>query len=185
MTYGEKGRRTKPRVNVLRGYPGNESTSYTRSAKPKLNEGIKSGQVISLDTNGQWILGCAQGHMPYIAFHDQSDPDVDSCGLLLGLSCAGDFVIETGYFDTTDTIAIDDPLIAGVSTLKGSLDKGTALYAETAAGSLAAIDILGFAQQGKQQVQAGTLTGGNRVRPSSMTRPKTSTPRRRSVRNIR
>jgi hypothetical protein len=158
MTYGEAGRRTKPRVNVLRGYGGNEPTSLTYSAKPKTDEAIKSGMVISIDSNGEWVKGCAAGDVPYIAYHDQSDTDVLSSQLLLGLSCAGDFEIETGYFDNTDTYVRDDVLIAGTSALVGSLDKGVALQSETLSNGASIVDVVGFVSKGKQQVQAGTTT---------------------------
>jgi hypothetical protein len=158
MTYGEKGRRTKPRVNVLRGYGGNEPVSLTYSAKPKLAEAILSGMVISIDVNGEWVKGATAGKVPFIAYHDQADTDVDSSGLLLGLSCAGDFEIETGYFDSTDTYARDDVLIAGTAGLLGSLDKGVALLGETIANGAALLDVVGYVTKGKQQVQAGTKT---------------------------
>jgi hypothetical protein len=141
MTYGEY-RRTKPRVNVLRGYEGNESRALTYSAEPTADEAIKSGMVISI-SSGKWVKGCAAGKKPYIAFHDQSDTDVQSSGLLLGLSCAGNYEIETGYYDVNDTYAQDDALIAGTSSLAGYLDK--------ASGITATADILGFVSNGGVQ----------------------------------
>ena len=39
-------KRDKPRVNVLRGYPGNETTALTRSLPFAV--GIKSGQAIAV-----------------------------------------------------------------------------------------------------------------------------------------
>lgn len=157
MTYGEKGRRTKPRVKVLRGYGGNEPTSLTFSAPVNASHtDIKSGMVISI-SSGQWVKGCAQNAVPYIAYHDASDTDVDSSGLLLGLSCAGDFEIETGYFDGTDTYVRDDAVIAGTAGLLGSLDKAAIMVGGAAAGGQGTIaDIVGFVTKGKAQVQAGT-----------------------------
>jgi len=154
----EQGRRTKPRLNVLRGYPGNESTSFTYSAKPKALEAIKSGMIISIDSNGEWVKGAAAGDVPYLAYHDQSDPDVLACQKLLGLSCAGNYEVETGYFDTTDTWNRDDVVIAGTSTLTGSVDKGVALLGETIANGAALLDVVGYVTHGKRQVQAGTIT---------------------------
>jgi hypothetical protein len=55
---------------------------------------ILSGQLISL-TAGAWVLGCLAGCEPFIAFADSTDTDVQSSGLLLGLSCAGQYKIET------------------------------------------------------------------------------------------
>lgn len=152
MTFGES-RRTKPRINVLRGYGGNETNVLTKDAVPKALEAILSGMIISLDTNGQWIKGCPQGSIPFWAFHDQSDPDVDSSGKLLGLSGLGDYEIETGHFKTSDTYTQGLPVVndAGVA---GTIKVGNAaINAETAIE-----DVVGFVTAGKRQVQAGTIT---------------------------
>src|SRR4051812_27876335 len=129
MTYGEY-RRTKPRVRVTRGYYGNEPLALTLSASPaNTTPGtIFSGMLISQDTNGNWVPGCAAGKTPYIAFHDDTDPDVLSSKLLLGLSCAGQFEISTGYYVRTD----------------GSFNKdGITLKASGTAGSLTLVDATG------------------------------------------
>jgi hypothetical protein len=79
--------------------------------------------------------------------------------LLLGLSCAGDFEIETAYFDNTDTIAEGSPFIAGTSALAGSLDLGTLANSGAA--------IVGFATRGgrhdttKTNSEGGTIAGPN------------------------
>jgi len=142
MTYGEY-RRTTPRLNILRGWAGNEPQSLTHSAKPKKDEAIKSGMAIVLDTNGEWVKATAsngEDKIPYFAYSDQSDTDVLSSGLLLGLSCLGDFEIQTPFFDTTpDTPwAHGDPVVLGATA--GTLDKG--------ASNLAAIHIVGHVTRG-------------------------------------
>lgn len=146
-------------MKVLRGYGGNEPTSLTLSAPVNASHtDIKSGMVISI-VSGQWVKGCAQNVVPFIAYHDASDTDVDSSGLLLGLSCLGNFEIETGYFDGTDTYVRDDALIAGTSTLIGFLDKAAIMVGSATAGGQGTLaDILGFVSKGKAQVQAGTKT---------------------------
>jgi len=106
-------RRSKPRINVLRGWPGNETTSLTFSAKPKTGEDIKSGMVIVLDTNGEWVKATytlANNKLVYWATADQSDTDVVSSGRLLGLSVAGTYEIQTAYFDSTQVYAENTPL---------------------------------------------------------------------------
>jgi len=111
----DHARRTLPRINVLRGWPGNETTSLTHTAKPKLNEGIKSGMVIVLDDNGQWIqatTSLSAKKLVYWATADQADTDVVSAGLLLGLSVAGNYEIQTPYYKT------DDVYTANPSALK-------------------------------------------------------------------
>lgn len=121
MQYGHVYR-TKPRINVLRGWPGNESTSLTWNATPKAAEGILSGMVICLDTNGQWIkatYALANNKLVYWATADQSDTDVISSGKLLGLSVAGNYEIQTAYFDPLQTYAENTPL--KVDTTAGQL----------------------------------------------------------------
>lgn len=156
MNYGEY-RRSKQRINVLRGYHGNESLAATRSAKPKASEGILSGMLISLDSNGEWIKGCPTTKEPYWAYHDQADTDVVSSGLLLGLSGAGQYIIETAYFDNGDTYANGDTLIVDGTT--GGVQKGAALGTETG-------DVLGIVQGARNTTtttnsEGGTLAGPN------------------------
>ena len=142
MTYGYYTR-TKPRINILRGFAGNEPQSITHSAKPKADEAIKSGMLIVLDTNGEWVKCDSASHgglVPYFAFQDQSDTDVQSSGLLLGISCAGEFELQTAYFDSTDVWAHGSPVIKGTGALVGSVDKG--------ASFLAAVETVGFASRG-------------------------------------
>lgn len=146
-TYGEY-RRSVPRVNVRRGYHGNETSGLTRTAKPKAAEAIQSGQLISLDSNGEWVKGVAAGKEPFIAFHDQSDTDVQSSGLLLGLSCAGDYVIETGWFVAASVYAEGTPLMAATGDDTGSVDVATDGYAGTS-------DIVGVVSHGGKQNVAG------------------------------
>ena len=106
-------RRIQPRLRVVRGYPGNEPSHLTLSAPVQagLAPGtIKSGMVISLADGagiqvGQkvWVLStgaagaAASGRTPYFAIADDTDTDVQASGKLLGLSCAGDFELQTGY----------------------------------------------------------------------------------------
>ena len=107
--------RAKPRVNVLRGYGGNETSSLSRSLIPTVT--IKSGQFIKATASG-WTLAVntdAPGAV-YVAYHDSDDPDVDSSGKLLGFSVLGRYELETGY-SKADTYAI-----------------GSSVYVDTVAG---------------------------------------------------
>lgn len=143
MTYGGY-LRTKPRINIKRGFAGNEPQSITLSATPKLNEGILSGMLIELDTNGQWVKSVTGGTantVAYFAFSDQSDTDVISSGKLLGLSCLGEFELQTGYFDATQTYAVGDPVVK--SATAGSVTKG--------ASFLSAIEVVGVVSQGAKE----------------------------------
>jgi hypothetical protein len=143
MTWGEY-RRAKPRLNVLRGFAGNEPQSLTHSAPPNIAEGsIYSGQVIILNSDGEWIkatLSNAAGKVVYFAYHDAiivngvitTDTDVKSSGLLLGLSSLGDFEIQTAYFDTGDTWHNGDPVV--VSATAGNVNQGAAFAATQVLG---------------------------------------------------
>jgi len=146
MTYGEY-RRAKPRLNVLTHWAGNEPQSLKYSAKPKLNENIYSGQVIVLDDDGFWVKATSSngvGRIPYFAYSDalwvggklSTDTDVQSSGLLLGLSCLENFELQTAYFDPAPSTpwVHGDPLVLGSTA--GSLAKG--------ASALAAVEVLGF-----------------------------------------
>ena len=151
MTFGIY-QRIAPRVNVLNGYWGNEPFSRKFSAPVTSGVTIRSGQVISL-TSGAWVLGCSAGKEPFIAFHDSTDTDVTSSGKLLGLSCAGQYEIETQWFDNTATYAESSPLVA--ATGGSSTSNITPLVAALGAiglGTLAtAEDTIGFAKNGGRQ----------------------------------
>ena len=154
--YGTYLRATK-RLNVLRGYPGNESTSLTRSAQPAPTTGtgytvaILSGMIISLNSSGQWVAGALAGTIPYVAYHDATDTDVLSSGLLLGLSCLGDFEVETTHFDGSAAYVADAPLKALATSDSGKVALASSM-ADTA-------DFVGYVTRGKQQV-GGTAGPG-------------------------
>ena len=124
MTY-DHARRTAPRINVLRGWPGNETTSLTLIATPKLDEAILSGMVIVLDENGEWVKATASNSVSkvvYWATADQSDTDVISSGKLLGLSALGNYELQTAFFKADDTYADNDGL--KVHSVAGYVAKG-------------------------------------------------------------
>ena len=104
-TYGTI-KRAKVMVEVLRGFDPMETTTLTQSYPVADGVTIKSGQVISAVWSAQnsrleWVLGCTAG-TPFIALEDSTAEDVISAGKLPGLSCAGKFEIQTGYFKTPD-----------------------------------------------------------------------------------
>ena len=112
MPRSDYNRRAKPRVEVLRGWDPNEPTTFMQTARA--SETILSGQLIHLawdagDSVYEWVLGGTAGKVPYIAIQDDQDEDVLECGKMTGLSCAGQFEIETAYFDD-ESFAVDTPL---------------------------------------------------------------------------
>jgi hypothetical protein len=120
-------KRQKPRIEVLRGYDPNEPTTFTQTAPVKDNVTIQSGQVISLEyslteSRYEWTLGVEGTNadanaitMAYIALQDSTDEDVLSAGNMVGLSCAGQFEIESAFFAskigaTDQTYDVDVPI---------------------------------------------------------------------------
>lgn len=134
-------KRTKRRVYVLRGFDGCEPSTFTRQAAVKDGVTVGSGQVISLDSNGEWILGAPAGKTPYIALSDSVDTDVNSSGLLPALSCAGKFEIETAYYTVDSTLVGEDiPVIAATAEANaGDITDGA---------TDGTADIIGFTSRG-------------------------------------
>jgi hypothetical protein len=100
--------RTKPRVKVLRGYDPNAPMTMTQSLPVTSGSTVASGQVVSqVWTAAQgsytWTLGAttASAVTPFIALQDSADEDVIEAGKLTGLSCAGQFEIQTAYYQGT------------------------------------------------------------------------------------
>ena len=147
-TYGEY-RRDVPKIRLVKGYTGNEPQSLHRSAKPKDDENIRSGQLISLDDNGEWVKGCPKGKEPHFAFQDQTDTDVQSIGLLLGFSCSGDYVIETGWFVEGESLVYGEGKFLKAAT---GADAGKVTLAANAQDDN---DVIGFASHGAVQDKAG------------------------------
>lgn len=152
-TYGTATRATH-RLQVLRGFKGNEPQSLSYSAVPKSGEAILSGMIISLDSNGEWVKGAPAGKHPYVAYHDQADLTVVSSGKLLGLSCTGDYVFQTAFFATAGTFPDGHPLLADATAtavsgvragLPGYIAKGVARTTPAAASPF---DLIGFVSNG-------------------------------------
>jgi hypothetical protein len=129
-TYTDGIKRNRPRINVPLGYFGNETKAITRTApldgdptdgvtNGSLDQTVFSGQPVILDANGLFTFATVTatgalkaGYDPskvYFAFHDSTDPDVASCGKLMGFAAIGNFSIETAWCDLTD-LAVGDPI---------------------------------------------------------------------------
>lgn len=91
--------RARPRVNVTRGYPGNEPEAIT--AALQVTGTVFSGQVVERTSANKFQLAdnSTAATAAYIAYHDSTDTDVTSCGKLLGFAALGEFEIETAYAD--------------------------------------------------------------------------------------
>lgn len=97
--------RATPRVQIYRGWdPNNPTTNRSVNAPIATGVNIVSGQVISLQSNNgvyQWILGAVAPALPYIAYQDSLDFDVQASGGLTGLSCLDQIELYTAFFNPT------------------------------------------------------------------------------------
>ena len=73
----------------------------------------------------------------YIALHDADALDVQASGKLVGLDCSDKFEVQTGYFESGQTWAIDDPVTVGAHGLftRGDTATHTIVGYITAVGS--------------------------------------------------
>ena len=119
--------RSKPRVQILKGWDPNEPRTRTRSAPVKSGVTVLSGEILALewvsaDSEWQWVLADRSNaehrkQAPYIAQDDSVDPDVRASGQLVGLSCSGQFEVQTAYYVTPG--GGDQPLPAGIALTYG------------------------------------------------------------------
>lgn len=107
--FGLQNQRLKPRIEVLRGYKPDTADEFRTSLPVAFNVIILSGQLIQPKWNAQrdtyeWVLAGDSEAEPqyYWAADDSQDEDVQEAGTLPALSCSGQFVIETAYFNSDE-----------------------------------------------------------------------------------
>jgi hypothetical protein len=93
--------------------------TLTQSLPVKSGQTILSGQLISSSWDSSvnqhvWSLGLTAAATPHIALQDGADQDVSEAGKLTGLSCAGQFEIQTAYYNGSN-IAVGDLLTASAT----------------------------------------------------------------------
>ena len=124
-----------------------------------------SGMLIVPAVNGvtgtlEWVKSASnvdtKNTVPYFAYTDDTDTDVVSSNRLLGLSCLGQFELQTGYFDNTQSYNVGDALIK--STTAGSITNAAASF-------LSAIEVVGIVSQGGKQDTQAPLNALGRVAP--------------------
>jgi hypothetical protein len=103
-TYGTL-QRLNPRLRVIKGYVGQNSNQRQEVCPVASGMAIMSGMVISKlwstdNARYEWVLGLVAGAEPYIALQDYTDTDVLAADGLTGLSCAGQYTLESAYFVT-------------------------------------------------------------------------------------
>ena len=158
-------KRLRPRVNVMRGYTGNEPQSLSRSAPVASNTGsaagakqIYSGQAITL-SGGKWVLADHTAEVAYIAYHDSDDTDVLSSGLLLGFSCLGEYELESAWFTNDGFNQVTGPDV-GIQVSDNGAEKGY----WTATG---ASDVSGTIIHGRAMAKTDLAVGGSGGNPSA------------------
>ena len=170
-------KRARPRVNVMRGYTGNEPQSLSRSAPVASGVTIKSGQAIALNGAEEWDLATHTDPVVYIAYHDSDDTDVKSCGKLLGFSSLGSYELETAYTTAAGLAAATGPDLgvevsnatAGSLTITGAGDSANTVVlgrTSTAAVDLSTGGLGGYSPLGEDDSSdawgsSGAATGGN------------------------
>lgn len=127
MDYGTSKRvlRDKLPVQVPIGFNPTEPVKLSSLAPSIDDEAIYEGMVLKKTTGTVGGVASQTGFAKavdadqdtdvtfYIATHDGDSHDVQASGKLVGLDCSDKFEIQTGYFDTTETWAVDDPLTVG------------------------------------------------------------------------
>jgi hypothetical protein len=94
--------------------------TLTQSLPVKSGQTILSGQLISSSWDSganqhMWSLGLGATATPHIALQDGADQDVSEAGKLTGLSCAGQFEIQTAYY-TGSNIAVGALVVPSSTT---------------------------------------------------------------------
>jgi len=69
----------------------------------------RNASKLRIETN-EWNIGWTTGLLPYTALQDGNDSDVVSANSLVGYSCLGDFVLQTGYFKSADSYPVGTPV---------------------------------------------------------------------------
>lgn len=155
---GLTGIRANARVLVLRGYDPNSPSTLTQTLPVASSVTVLSGQVVSpvwSSSHGShaWALGLTGG-TPYIALQDSEDEDVSEAGNLTGLSCAGQFEIQTAFYEGADSVYTLGKVISAGAT-SGSVCGATA-GATAGNGSV----IIGFVSRVPQGTVGGSVTSG-------------------------
>lgn len=125
-----------------------------------LGKNIVQGSIVSLNSAGNYVLGCGKGTgvnfpVPMISMKNFADPDVSSGisgasyrtstysaigGVITAIPCTGSYEIETTEFDPDVTYAVNDGLIPQVvdNAQTGRITLATAAPGGAAFGSASA-----------------------------------------------
>ena len=110
------------------------------------SKGIYQGSVVSLNSDGQYVIGCAAGSginhpVPFISMKNIFDPDVTTGyqgrtqadttysavgGMITAIPCTSGYELETTEFVAASTYAYNDGVIPATSTDIGKITVATA-----------------------------------------------------------
>ena len=100
---------------------------------------IYQGSIISLDENGQYVIGCDKGTgvnrpVPFISMKNSFDPDVTTGkldttmarstysavgGIITAIPCTAGYELETTEYDKEATFKVNDGVVPGTGTKIG------------------------------------------------------------------
>lgn len=105
----DHSRRPHARIQIRRGYDPQSAQKLSLARYLRSGQEIWSGMVMSLSTDGsdvtnraEFVRGApatAQKPVIYFALTDFFDSSVEASQKIVGLSCLGDYLIETPWFD--------------------------------------------------------------------------------------
>jgi hypothetical protein len=147
-------------LNALKGWPQMNAVDYNAkfsSTIPSIDLPVLAGSVVSLDTNGDFILGVGNTNvMPMFLFNNSDDPDVandggdasTTRGVYIPISPTGQAMalVAVGAYELVTTAFVDasyppnTPLTANLS--------GGAAPGKLRAGTLYTNMIVGFVSRG-------------------------------------
>lgn len=94
------------KIDFTKGHPSMYSVDHNAPVKSGVT--IEEGHAISLDANGEWILGVAPGVLPYVTNHAQSSDALDVARLPgeMGSGGLGGVLCNQVEFNTTQVGAL-------------------------------------------------------------------------------
>jgi len=159
------------KMEVPKGYNPTEPTGIQHRAPVASTvaaPGIHSGQAITLNATGEWVLAdattAAVTSMVYFPISDSYDADVRDAGTLPGLSCLGKYELMTAFFDTGTNYAV------GTELTVSATNPGNVAVATTGDLVIGRVTIIGGGPDGSivgtngQSPADAQAAGNNRVR---------------------
>ena len=136
-------------LNVLKGWPAPFALDKAADRSDDEANAIVQGNVMYIDSDGDFRLGLACGAVPILCVRPTSAADVRQSegnmmgGTLSGIVCLGPYEVQTTEFDADQTYVPNDGL---TSSAVGVVTKGT-VYEDTILGWVSDGVVTGLYQQ--------------------------------------